>query len=453
MAMFAVQGAQAATNFTFAAPTIIQFPNNHWPSHFAAADITADGNIDLVVSGRNTDFRAFTIIGNGDGTFAEPQPLILSGQIDWVALGDFDGDGILDTAFAIRSFNGRVAVLRGLGDGSFDAENAVEYRVGRLTQGVFATDLTGNGRPDLIATNYNSGTYRVLLNDGDGGFSMLDPVMLTEWVGGLVSPNDPVAADLTGDGLPDLANAALGGGRISVAHNAGAGLFAEPRAYRLPSVNGLLAAAATVTLADMDGDGAVDLLLPLAIDGAQNRVGVMRNPGDGRFPPAQHFPAGTSSLAWTAAAADFDGDGRLDVALGTAFPGGFALLRNISEPGSLAFDTPQQLPNSNFFVRTIAPVDLNGDGSVDLVYTNYAQHRILARLNLTPQGALAAGPAPRVAPDHARPVAIDDAPANDGEHAAWDFSPLENLTDVNGDGRIDVFDALIVLERMGEEPR
>ena len=84
-----------------------------------------------------------------------------------VAVGDFNGDGVLDLAVA-NSVNNSVSILLGLGDGSFTADS--RFMVGRRPASVAVGDFDGDGVLDLAVANSDSSTVSVLLGVGDGSF-------------------------------------------------------------------------------------------------------------------------------------------------------------------------------------------------------------------------------------------------------------------------------------------
>ncbi|HRQ76078.1 MAG TPA: VCBS repeat-containing protein [Phycisphaerales bacterium] len=415
------QGAmsqQGYFSFPSAAQTQIQLPTGSFPSHIEPVDLNGDGNLDLVVSARNNEGIAFIIPGAAGGTFSTPIQLQLSGPSDWVAAADLNGNGHLDLAFAIRASRGRIEVLFNDGEGSFPGPSHI-YRVGRLTQVVVAEDVDGDGHIDLISANNNSGTIRILRNLGDGTFHIEAPILVGEYAPGTIGAGHVVAADLTGDGKPDFVTTTAGLARASVLRNIG-GQLQRGADYKTPSFNGEAGGALMSALADMNGDGVLDLIQPMAMLFNTQRLAVFPGAGgdEARMLPAQTFTALGAGFLWTVTTADLDGDGRPEAIMGHAIQGHLSIMRNLTTPeDGLAFAEPHAFFNIGSFIRTVVPVDVNGNGAIDLIVVDYPAHLIRIMRNQTPQGGVAgsSGNPPEkeyraeIAPRGAKPTFTPDA--------------------------------------------
>ena len=175
----------------------------------ASADLNGDGKADLVVT--DDINSAYIVLANGDGTFAPASAIRLDDGPLGIAIADLNGDSILDLAIAIygpyNQNQGELAVLIGLGDGTFGA--AVFYSLAHDADGValVTTDLNHDGKLDLaVALSHFAGTKNglaVLLGNEDGTFQ----AAVLSVPGGA---SDVAAADFNGDGNVDLALASDG---------------------------------------------------------------------------------------------------------------------------------------------------------------------------------------------------------------------------------------------------
>jgi hypothetical protein len=132
----------------------------------AAGDFNGDGKQDLVLAdGRNNTL--LVLLGNGNGTFQKPIPFLFDTPVTGLGtpvVGDFFGDHKL--SLAVTTGLGDVSVLRGNGDGTFQA--AVNYLAnfhGTEPSALVAADFNRDGKPDLAVTGFLSGDVAVLLNN------------------------------------------------------------------------------------------------------------------------------------------------------------------------------------------------------------------------------------------------------------------------------------------------
>jgi hypothetical protein len=199
-----------------------------------AADFNADGQIDLAVPdwvGLDAG-KVAILLGNGDGTFQAPIFLTSGGGATWPVAADFNKDGNLDLAVANQI--GNVYVFLGNGDGTFNTPMVLDDTQNYLGACCFnphpialvAADFNLDGNLDLVvgaaASNQSSpGTFISNVNFGLQLF-------LGNGDGTFAGPQDylaggqsfPVAvADFNGDGKPDLAAGDYGENFVSVLLN------------------------------------------------------------------------------------------------------------------------------------------------------------------------------------------------------------------------------------------
>lgn len=187
----------------------VQYAVGSTPNGLAAADFNGDGLADLAIADADPDFNeVYVMLGASGGGFHAPvaYPGGL-GPID-VAAGDFNNDGKVDLVIAdagdyINVSTGGVTVLLGSGTGAFTpAPNATPPSVA-LPNGIAVGDLNGDGILDVVLTDENLG-LSVLYGQGDGSFSSIAAFAS----GSVDTPPSSFAvavADLNGDSLTDVA--------------------------------------------------------------------------------------------------------------------------------------------------------------------------------------------------------------------------------------------------------
>ena len=360
-------------NGTFQAP-ISYNPGGSGSFSMAMADVNGDGKLDLLVANTclsNSNCNNGTVgvlFGNGDGTFLPPVAYGTGGSETFgVALADINGDGKLDLLVAngcsdnTCNNNGSVGVLLGNGDGTFQAATAYSS-AGLYADAIAVGDINGDGKPDLVVTNEcngnscTNGTYGILLGNGDGTFQAA-----VSYNSGGVTATSVALADVNGDGKLDLlltnqcSDSNCTTGQVSVLLGNGDGTFQSAVTY---GTSGLY--AGSLAVADINRDGKLDLILTDQCESNSicntGFLAVLLGNGDGTFQTpltiAVPSPQSISQLMLV----DFNGDGYLDVASGA---GDFLLLGN----GDGTFQPFQHLGSGG---QGIAAGDFNGDGKPDV---------------------------------------------------------------------------------------
>jgi hypothetical protein len=316
---------------------------------FALGDFDEDGVPDLVLGwfggGGSLSFRR----GRGDGTFDPPVAAGAAPEFEALTVADMDGDGHADLVCSSRWGETPVVVMPGDGRGSFHRLDG--YAFGTTVSVPTVADLDGDGLPEVVVGD-DQQRLLVARNRGGGRLAANN----RELVGGF--PSAVVAADLDGDGLADLATTTYWGNRVSVLRSRGDGTFEPPLVLSNPTYPIAVAAA------DVTADGLADLVT-LSSDDPYEMLAVQVNQGGGRFRAGQQINLETAGYFPEAlAAADFDRDGAVDLAL-AGYPAPALLHNFVIGP----FREPVLLPGDN--CDAVAVGDFNGDGWPDLVTSTW----------------------------------------------------------------------------------
>lgn len=243
------------------------------------------------------------------------------------------------------------------GEFIFDAS----YSAGERPYYMAAADLDGDGDPDMVTASYGQGTVSVWLNYGDGTFAPR-----VDYAAG-DSCYTIITADIGGDGDLDLVICDLGSDSLIILPNNGDGTFAPSTGFAIAN------RPVSVVATDLDGNGAMDLAI---VTDYSDNILVMLNSGSGVFALQTEYAAGASPRGITAV--DLDRDGDQDLAVTNSSSDDVSILLNYGD-GTFA-------PAANYPVgstpMSIVAADLDSDGNMDLVSADWASRSVSILLNL-----------------------------------------------------------------------
>ena len=258
-----------------------------------AGDFDGDGRLDVAAANTGSS-NVSILLGNGDGTLQATQVYGHLDDLEDIIIGDFDGDGTPDLAGAGSTTGTGISILLGNGDGTF--QPAIDYFAGPNPANLVATDLNGNGALDLTATTFG---VTVLLGNGDGTFQ--PP---TDYLAGYL-PESLAVADFDQDTALDIAVACNGSHEVFILLGNGDGTF------QAASLVAAVLGPISMTSGDFNRDGTLDL--GVLSDGVwSNDVSILLGNGNGTFQPAASYPGFVAEFLTSD---DLNGDGVVDLAI------------------------------------------------------------------------------------------------------------------------------------------
>jgi FG-GAP-like repeat/IPT/TIG domain/Secretion system C-terminal sorting domain/FG-GAP repeat len=365
-------GSDGFNAYSFTAKNNFTISSN--PYSVSTGDLDGDGKPDMVVA--NTGANTISIFLNsstpGSVSFAPKIDLVTGKSPHRICIADISGDGIPEI-LVTNYDDGSVSIFRNNSTpGSLSFSAKTDIATGANPESLAVGDLDGNGTADLVVTNSGASSITIFTNKASsgGGTDYSNPT--TIGYGG--SPMGVTLGDLDGDGKPDIIVSNIMSNNLSVFRNTGGGgilsfaLNIDYPAFLSPQ---------QISVADLDGDGKPEL-----VAGGNQTISISKNnstPGNISFSPA--VSTGSVADVFTAIA-DLDGDGKPDIAAAAQFSNAAYVLKNESTVGNILLDNSQFYGVGNN-PTDIAIADFDGDGKPDLVLSNITDGSVSVLRNKT----------------------------------------------------------------------
>ncbi len=348
------------------------------PVAIAATDFNPNNHPDLVTA--NTGSNDVTVLlgsVNSDGTFPtagtttyalDPTHAGTATVPQAIAIGDFNSDGSPDIVTANFSSN-NVSILLNKADGTGTFPGVPPtYALASPPVGVAVGDFNGDGVRDLAATGL-FGTRVLKGNAQAGNPAKGDGTFTSTGVYGVnLFPTAIAVGKVNNDRFDDIVlaeyNATTHASKVDVFINDGTGLFpANPTAtYNVG------ADPTSVVLADVNGDGVLDIITTNALD---NSVSILKGNANGTFQNAVAFAAGVNPVS--VAAADFNVDGSLDLVVANQSANTVSILLG---NGNGTFGTPVSYGSGGIRPTSVTTGLFNNDAIPDVAVANAGSNNI-----------------------------------------------------------------------------
>ncbi len=310
------------------------------PKNVALADFNADGQIDIVATNYSENGGFSVLLGQGQNQWSDAHDYSVSGlrYPKYVHADDFDLDNNLDILVWNRDLG--AALSRGNGDGTFREATVIGDTEG--SGPIASGDINGDGTPDLVNTH---GDQRfVLSNQGDGSFQLQE-------IGEFHQADDLIIEDVDLDGELDVVSVSAFANELAIQYGAGDGQLTD--SLKLPTASGDV--PVFVSVADVNHDGVHDILTRTH-ESASNDLAISIGRGNGSFREAVYVPISASPESEVEVIADVRGIGQNEIL--TADKSSGELTIRGSTDGVLKFAMPEAAE---------VQADLNDDGHLDVI--------------------------------------------------------------------------------------
>jgi len=423
--LFEAAGQQSAA-VPFASQVIVA--ENVLGAHsVASVDLDRDGRLDILSASRGDGritwhrnegglrFQSIPLVNAGGAYMAIPVDLNRDGFIDvvGVAVGTVAPSAVVTPdADAPASGDGTVFWLRnnlGANNGQFtrfDIDFGLAYPVS-----VHAADIDGDGDPDVLVTTRDGHQVLLYENSGTGDAPSFTRRVLDDALSGAVFVT---TGDIDGDGKLDILAAGENNNQIVWYRNLGGRPAAFERRFirNGPVPDPRLDYAKTIAVGDIDGDGDLDIVFGSE---DENLVGWYENQGRGAA-FVEHVLTTAANHVKLVKVVDIDRDGDLDILAVSSDDNTVAIFEN--NGGRPPQFTRKVLTDKAPGARGVHAADFDRDGDIDIVVASRLDNRIVLHVN----------------------TSIHRSALLEGEQVVNTYRQTRSVAaaDIDGDGRLDI---------------
>ncbi|CAF4505415.1 unnamed protein product, partial [Rotaria sp. Silwood2] len=301
-------------NGTFAIDTAIWTGSGSQPNSLASGDFNNDNLLDIVITNQGTDTIGL-LMGFNYSSF-ENKVIYSTGYLSAPSsaeIGDLNNDNRLDIVVCNYGTND-LAIFLGHSDGTFALQTNIHI-TGSRARGVILGNFNNDNYLDIATVNWGLNSIAVLLGYGNGTFAA--PLFYS--AGFASRPTSINFGDFNHDNYFDIVIAKYGLDSVGIFLGYGNGRFDSVKTYSTGEGSG----PASVTVYDLNNDTFMDILTANAVS---NSIGILFGYGDGRFKDIKTYASGIGTTPYYAAAADFNNDTILDIAVALYGTGDIGIL-------------------------------------------------------------------------------------------------------------------------------